>query len=168
MFLCTRRGAQTAPSTWTEAGEGGGPPNTRDTDGDASTQRNKSITKCQVTADGRADGQVVESAEHVARTAYGGRHGRHRPATTPEAESAARETRISTMRSVGAPGWALDLGAWACLGRNYKMGYGRISHSAFGCSSVFTIQYDPMTYELCPYDCAMPAKDAILVAVGDG
>ena len=130
MFLCTRRGAQTAV-TWTEGTgvRGGGPPNTRDTDGDASTQRNKSITKCQVTADGRADGQVVESAEHVARTAYGTAVGTVDTArTTPEAESAARETRISTMRSVGAASWlGADLGAWACLGRNYKMGYGRIT-----------------------------------------
>ena len=120
-----------------------------------------------MTADGRADGQVVESAEHVARTAYGGRHGSATARTTPEAESAARETRISTMRSVGAPGWALTLGLGLALAATTRWAMAE-SHSAFGCSSVFTIQYDPMTYELCPYDCAMPAKDAILVAVGDG
>ena len=125
MFLCTRRGAQTAV-TCGPRGEGGGPPNTRDTDGDASTQRNKSITKCQVTADGRADGQVVESAEHVARTAYGGRHGRHRPHNPRSRIRSARDPNINN--AVGGRSWlGADLGAWACLGRNYKMGYGRIT-----------------------------------------
>ena len=130
MFLCfslhTTWCRQTAV-TWTEAGEGGGPPNTRDTDGDASTQRNKSITKCQVTADGRADGQVVESAEHVARTAYGGRHGRHRPHNPRSRIRSARDPNINNAVGRGRSWLGADLGAWACLGRNYKMGCGRIT-----------------------------------------